>query len=279
MSDVPPLDPAESGQLQMPSEVPIGLSFAGMIEEVGTFERPNSICILGKYKSGKSVLAASSYAIPGLRKAEKDVLIIEAERGTASIGEFYPKVKKVPLPAEQGSWAMLAAFEQVKSELLTKPHNFGVVIIDTFDKIQEAKVDVALAANAGNTQAGWGEVKTWTNKTAWDFHYAPFLVIFLIHETENKDERSALWKTDFALAGGAKDKLGQVFDIIGHLTAKTDPASGKTVRVLQVGVKEGNVTGNRYESKLPPSIENPSLPAIFEMIEAPSNSEPKNEGN
>jgi len=278
MSDVPPLDSNEAPLPAMPADLS-ALSFEGMIEEVGSFERPNSICIIGKYKSGKSVLAASSYAIPGLRNANKDVLIIEAERGTASIGEFYPKVKKVPLPAENGSWAMLAAFEQVKHELLTKPHNFGVVIIDTFDKVQEAKVDVALAANAGNTQAGWGEVKTWTNKTAWDFHYAGFLVIFLIHETENKDDRSGVWKTDFALQGSAKDKLGQVFDIIGHLSAKTDPASGKTVRVLQVGVKEGNVTGNRYESKLPSSIENPNLPAIFEMIEAPSNTEPTNEGN
>lgn len=277
MSDVPPLAEGEPQLPAMPAELSFGLD--SMIEEVGTFERPSTIAILGRYKSGKSVLAASAYEISGLRAAGKDVLFIEAEKGTSSIGEFYPKVKKFPLPGQQGPFAMFQAFEYAMNELLTKPHNYGVVVIDTFDKVQEAAVEWFLAQNAGDTRSGYREVKTWTNKVAWNFHYARFLVIFLVHETDNKDERSGLWKNDFALAGSAKDTIGQVFDIIGQLTAKTDPATGKTIRTLQVGIKEGTVTGNRYESKLPSSIDNPTLPQIFEMLEAPSNAEPKNEGN
>jgi len=241
--------------------MPGALSFQQWIKPVSTMTRPKSICIVGKPKAGKTTLAASAYEIAGLRAAGKGVLILEAESGTASIASAYPNVDQVPI-------ANHIAFEQVVNELLTVPHNYGVVIVDTYDKMQKNARDHMLAVGASNTQKAWGDVGDWTEKTAWKLHNAPFLVIFLIHETTEKNDRTAQWMTNFGLQGGSVKSLGQVFDIIGHLTVKTDPNTGQSVRTLQVGQQEGNVTGNRYESFLPSSIDNPTIPGIFELIEA-----------
>lgn len=264
---LPPMDPGEA-PLPQPAAIPSGLSFQSFITPVATSSRPKSMAFLGKFKSGKTTLAASAYEIPGLRAADKGVLILEAETGTASIAEQYPNVDQLPVPDS-------VSFDQAVAELLSVPHNYGVVVVDTFDKFQEMKVELALRLGASNTQQAWGEVKDWTIRTAWALHKAPFLTIFLFHETKEKNEQSAKWETSFAIQGGAKSKLGQVFDLIGHLTVRTD-SNGKSVRTLQVGPQEGNVTGSRYESALPSTIDNPSIPNLFEMIEAHRNN--TNEG-
>lgn len=268
MTDLPPMDPNEA-PLPQPAAIPQGLSFQEHIVPVSTASRPNSMAFLGKFKSGKTTLAASAYDIAGLRAAEKDVLILEAETGTASIAEMYPNVQQVSIPN-------INAFDSAVYELGAVPHNYGVVIVDTFDKFQEMKVEQALRLGAANTQAAWGDVKTWTIDTAWAMHKAPYLAIFLFHEVTEKNDQSAKWETSFAIQGGAKPKLGQVFDLIGHLTVRTD-ANGNSVRTLQVGPQTGNVTGSRYESALPSAIDNPTIPSIFDMIEAHKNK--RNEGN
>jgi len=260
---------ANEAALPQPEAIAPTLSFAGHITKVSESSRPKSMAFLGKFKSGKTTLAASACRIPGLVAAGKDVLILEAETGTASIAEQYPEVDQLAVPSIQ-------LFNKAVNELLTVPHNYGVVIVDTFDKFQEMEIDHALMIGAANTQAAWGDVKDWTIRTAWALHKAPFLVIFLFHETTDKDAQSAKWETGFAIQGGAKNKLGQVFDLIGHLTVRTD-ANGKAVRTLQVGPQTGNVTGSRYESSLPSAIDDPTIPAIFEMIESHRNNN-QNEG-
>lgn len=236
-----------------------GLSFENLIESVADTGRPQSMCILGVPKVGKTTLAASAYDIPALREASKDVLIIAAEKGTTSIARHYPHVKVVFVPH-------LVAFQTVLNELLTKPHNYGVIIIDTLDRLQEKAVEHFLAVGAANTQAAWGEVKKWTIGTVTRVHESPMLGIFLVHTKEEKDARSGKWKTEYALQGSASEKIGQEFDLIGHLSIRTD-GDGKAVRTLQVGPTEGGITGSRWENELPPAIDNPTMSMLFEYID------------
>lgn len=246
-----------------------GLSFAHMIEEVGHTGRPQSMCILGVPKSGKTTLAASIYDVPGLRAAGKDVLILAGEKGTTSIAAYFPNVKVVFIPNH-------AALQQVVGELLTKPHNFGALIFDTLDRLQENAVEHFLQIGAANTQAAWGDVKKWTIALVQKVHESPMLGIFLVHTKEEKNERTGVWKTDYALQGSAKDKIGQEFDLIGHLTVRTD-GEGKPVRSLQVGPVEGGITGSRWERELPAAIDNPTMPMIFEYISSKPNTSDTND--
>lgn len=236
-----------------------GLSFAGQIQKVAETGRPQSMCFLGVPKSGKTTLAASAYAIPGLRAAGKGVLILAGEKGTTSIAKHYPDVDVVFIPNH-------AALMMVVEELLTKPHNYGVLVIDTLDRLQENAVDHYLAIGAANTQAAWGDVKKWTIGFVKRIHESPMMGLFLVHTKEEKNDRTGIWKTDYALQGGARDKIGQEFDLIGHLTVRTD-AEGKPVRTLQVGPTEGGITGSRWENELPAALDNPTMPMIFEYIE------------
>ncbi len=268
-------NPQTEPEQQLPAEQQLpnigGLSFENLIQTVASTGRPQSMCILGVPKVGKTTFAASVYDVPGLRKAGKDVLIIAAEKGTTSIARHYPNVKVVFVPNH-------GAFQQVVSELLTKPHNFGALVFDTLDRIQENAVDYFLQVGAANTQAAWGDVKKWTIKLVQSIHESPMLGIFLVHTKEEKDERSGKWKTDYALQGSAKDKIGQEFDLIGHMTIRTD-SEGKPVRALQVGPTEGGITGSRYERELPNVIDNPTLPMIFEYIEGTNTTTNTQENN
>lgn len=236
-----------------------GLSFQSRVQKVADTGRPNSMCILGVPKVGKTTLAASAYDIPGLRAAGKGVLILAAEKGTTSIARHYPDVDVLFIPNHM---AML----EVIAELLTKPHNYGVVIVDTLDRMQEKAVEHLLAVGAANTQAAWGEVKKWTIGLVTQLHESPMLGIFLVHTKEEKDARSGKWKTEYALQGSASEKIGQEFDLIGHLTIRTD-GDGKAVRSLQVGPTEGGITGSRWEKELPPAMDNPTMTMIFDYIE------------
>lgn len=236
-----------------------GLSFKSQIQKVSQTGRPNSMAILGVPKVGKTTLAASAYDIAGLRAAGKEVLILAAEKGTTSIAKHYPNVDVVFVPHHR---AML----QITAELLTKPHNYGVVILDTLDRLQENAVEHLLAVGAANTQAAWGDVRKWTIDIVKKFHESPMMAIFLVHTKEEKNERTGIWKTDYALQGSATQKIGQEFDLIGLMTIRTD-TEGNAVRTLQVGPTEGGITGSRWERELPPAIDNPTMPMIFDYIE------------
>lgn len=236
-----------------------GLSFAAQIQKVAQTGRPQSMCFLGVPKVGKTTLAASAYDIPGLRQAGKGVLILAAEKGTTSIAKHYPDVDVVFIPNH-------VALLTVINELLTKPHNYGVIVVDTLDRLQEKAVEHMLAIGAANTQAAWGEVKKWTIGFVQALHESPMMGIFLVHTKEEKNDRTGVWKIDYALQGSAKEKIGQEFDLIGHLTIRTD-TEGNAVRTLQVGPTEGGITGSRWERELPATIDNPTMPMIFEYIE------------
>lgn len=244
---------------------------------------PNSFAILGRDKSGKTRLGASAYDIPMLRGANKDVLIIEGEQGTASVAEFYPNVDLVKVrafedfqvqPSEEYPNGIMYGVASVLSQLLTQPHNYGVVVIDTYDKMQQYAIDYYLRVGASNTQQAWGQVKTWTLSTAWALHNSPILVIFLFHEDMVKDEASGRLVHSYKLSGAAGDTIGEVFDVIAHLEVQ-ETSPGNIVRALQLGPKPGYPTGNRYESKLPAKLENATMSDIFAYL-YPSNTAPSN---
>lgn len=237
-----------------------GLSFQNKITPVSGTLRPQSIALLGKHKTGKTSLAASMSEVKSLVKSGKKVLILESESGTASIAEDFPNVDMFKLATFNG-------LRRTCTELLTEDHPYGVVVFDTADKFQEYAVGYHVDG-AANTQAGWGEVKKWLNTLIWDFHKSNILAIFIFHEQDEKNEKTGAVLTTFKLQGSSKNDIGQIFDIIGRLDVRQFEDAPH--RFLQLGPAEGQVTGSRYESKLPNLMMDPTFDKIFDLILAPS---------
>lgn len=254
MSDPIP-SPVPPASTPLPTQ--IGLSFtpkkvglaAGII---------NSIAVLGKDKSGKTTFGASASEIPQLKAAGKKTLIMESEMGYASVAERYPD-------AEQFSFTNAMGFEKAIDELLTRRHDYGVVVLDTYDKFQQYRVDFELARGGVDTRASYGRARKWTMDTAWRLHKAPFTTIFLFHVDNEKDERTGMIDQTYKLVGSAGKEIGEVFDGIFYLQVEDD-ASGTPQRVLQLGPKPGLPTGNRWESKLPPKMVNATMSEIVSLI-------------
>lgn len=249
MSDAPPA----------PLEQPTGLSFQSRITSVSEAAMPSSIAILGKYKVGKTTLAASAARIKSFMESGKKVLILEAETGTASIAEDYPEVEQFKLTTAAG-------LQRAVDELTTVPHDYGIIIIDTMDKFQTLASDAFLAGAGDDTRSAYGKLKKWTSDIVWKLHKADFLVIFLFHEDDVKNNKGNT-TTTFKVIGSAKTDLGQVFDIIARLSVVTSEA-GENKRVLQLGPATGEETGSRYEKKLPNSMEDPTMDKLFDLIKA-----------
>lgn len=255
-----PPEPPKAAAPPAPPALP-GLSFLDRVTDVSDADRANSIAILGMFKVGKTTLAASIARVMSYVSDPSQVLILESESGTASIAKHYKGVQQFTLTTANG-------FNRTVDELTTRPHDFKVVIVDTFDKFQEAQTDLELAISPGDTRAAYGRVKKWTKDTAWKLHKAPFLVIFLFHEEPDKQENGKVIIT-YKLVGSAKTDLGQVFDGIFRLSVEQS-ADGEMQRVLQIGPSNATVTGSRWENELPNSMINPTMAKIFDLIEAPA---------
>lgn len=244
---------------QVPLQQPSGLSFQSMIKPVEGTEMPKSMAIMGVYKVGKTSLAASAARIKRFQASGREVLILEAESGTASIAEDYPEVQMFSLTTHAG-------FQRAIDELLTQEHNYGILVIDTFDKFVEYAVHYFIDG-APDTRKAWGYLKDWIVDTTWRLHKSNIFTIFLFHEESERDEVTGQRFTTFKLPGGAKKDLGQIYDIISRLDIRMDDG-GEPKRYLQLGPAVGQVTGSRYERKLPNAMVDPTMDQIFDLIAA-----------
>lgn len=242
---------------QPPPPPPRGLSFAPQrVEATGN---PNSMAILARPKAGKTTFAASASEIPRLKAAGKKVLILEAERGTASVARSYPNAEFVRVPD-------FLTYDRYVKELLTVPHDYGVVVTDTFDKIQGMAESHFLAIGGNDSRAAYGKLKIWASEVLWALHEAQFLSIALFHEDYREVGSSNSMETTFKLVGSAGKDIGQIFDLIGHMSIENDE-KGDPQRVLQIGPKGGLPTGNRWEDVLPNRMINGSLPEIYRILD------------
>lgn len=239
-----------------PPPVP-GLLFQQQVKSVSTTLMPQSIAIMGVFKVGKTTLAASAARIKRFMASNKKVLILEAEAGTASIAEDYPEV-------EMFSIGTFGGFNKAIDELLTKQHDYGICIIDTFDAFADYGVS-HFVDGKDDTRAGYGHLKKWLEELVWRLHKSPILFIFLFHEETEKDEKTGVRYTTFKLPGSAKKEVGKIFDIIGRLEIKDD-SNGVAHRYLQLGPATGVSTGSRYERKLPNSMVDPTMDQIYDLI-------------
>lgn len=235
---------------------------------------PQMLMFVGPPGGGKSWLAASAAEVDGLWP----VLIIDTEGSTQGTLRGLPKDRiDVLRPQERFDGKdIYPKTVAVLEGLLSKPHKYKTVVIDTADILQ--RWARAYGHDEKNKFAQWEYLDDeLTNPAAYTrdgkmvarglFHRlkaADFLTILVVHDKQDYDADGTLMNDTYLWQGAGKTKLGGIPDILGIITRNTTSSGSKST--MRIGSSLRATTKNRYESALPGKIEEPTLKAIYAAI-------------
>lgn len=236
---------------------------------------PQMIMLVGPPGGGKSRLAASAAEVEGLFP----VLIIDTEGSTTGTLRGLPGDRiDVLRPMEQfPAKNVYEATVQVLENLLTKPHKYKTVVIDTADVFAEWAT--AYGHVEGNAFAKWeflhseltappSYTKSGKQINRGLFHRlkaAPFLAVLVVHDKQEYSEDGSLVRDTFQWQGQGKTKLGGIPDMVGIITRNTS-SSGVAKSTMKVGSSNRASSKNRYEDVIPAKIEDPTMASLYAAI-------------
>lgn len=236
---------------------------------------PQMLMFVGPPGGGKTRLAASASEVEGLYP----VLHIDLEGSTeGTLIGLDPDRIDVLRPMEQFKPAdIYPKTVAVLEGLLSKPHKYKTVIIDTADVLAEWAG--AYGFEASNSFAKWAFLHDeLTAPQAFDrngrqisrglfprLKAAPFLTILVVHDKQDYDKDGALVRDTYQWQGQGKTKLGGIPDMIGIITRNTS-SSGVAKSTMKVGSSTRAASKNRYEAVVPSKIEDPTLAGIYALI-------------
>jgi hypothetical protein len=229
------------------------LRFAKLIHKAEALNAPKTILIYGDAGRGKTWLAASAAEVAEM----SPVLLIDVEGGASAVARDWKDVDVINVSTH-------VEFDAVINDLLTIPHKYKTVIIDTLG-VQMDRAEKFFGEkpeNKGNKFGKWGDLKIWANDAVRSLHAAPFVSIILTHAVDEKDENTGAVKTVPNIPGGSKKDLPGIPDIIGYMTLQKTEDGAK--RVLVVDANDRLVTKNRFN--LPAVIMEPSMKKITTLI-------------
>lgn len=90
-------------------------------------------------------------------------------------------------------------------------------------------------------------------------------VIVTALEAQDTDEQTSITTYFPAIPGKLKNELAGFFDIVGRLESKNKPNTTEVTRFLQT-IRTTKVVAKDRFSALPQPMENPTIPAIWELI-------------
>lgn len=224
---------------------------------------PELVVFYGPPGGGKTYLAASVSEVDSLYP----VLIVDTEGSTAGSVAGFDDDRIDILPVSDH-----ATFEQITEALLTRPHKYKTVIIDTFDVAQERAIEVFQEENETDGFAAWREVKAWTNRKARDFKSASFLGILVFHQSEERTDSGLVTGRKLSLQGSAKETMPGIPDVVGWVTRKADK-DGHEVSTVKFAPDPKLATKNRFG--LPDKMEDVRMTDIYEWIDNRSKSKKK----
>ena len=225
---------------------------------------PDSLYVTKDYiVTHNTYLAASISEVEGYYP----VLIIDTEGSTvgtlASFRDDRITIKRVGTVAE---------FDKMIVSILTKPHPFKTVIVDTFGNAldrKEAQIFANLPKSKGGEDdgyAGWRILAVYAKKIIDGLREAPFKVVILFHE---KEETTSLGKriSRVWINGSSKSYLPAKPDLFGLLRCETDDRAGTETRTLFLGNDTNRATKTRFtQLGLPLTIKNPTMAGIIGTI-------------
>ena len=239
------------------------LDWLGETETPSGMKDPKLIGLYGKPGSGKTWAAASISEVEGYYP----VLIIDTEGSTVgTLGSFRDDritIKRV---------GTVADFDKAIVSILTKPHPFKTVIIDTLGNAldrKEAKIFENLPKSKSGEEdgyAGWRLLATYARKIIDGLREAPFNVIVIFHEKEEKNSLgqmiSRVW-----IRGQSAAYIPSKPDLFGLLQCESDDDKGTETRTIFFGNDTTRATKSRFtELGLPTKMTNPTMAKIIGTI-------------
>lgn len=220
-----------------------------------------NMLIYGESGIGKTRLAGSADAVPGMRRT----LLIDVEGGTLTLRNLYPEVESVRVK----SWAEM---QMVYDELFAGTHDFTTIIVDSLTEVQKMSMDGIMRKLVEEFEDRSAEVpglREWninleqTRKFVRAFRDLPMNTIFTALVKADKNPRTGAMKRKPSLSGKLGDEVSGFLDIVSYLYAKE--IDGVNKRFLLCGQTEDTVAKDR-SNKLPLTIEEPTMSTIWQIL-------------
>ena len=220
--------------------------------------KPELLMFYSPPGSGKTWLAASASELPGVKK----VLYLDIEGSTVgTLGSFDPKkidiieVYKHPDPFAFANTVLTKLGDP------TAKHSYDVVVIDTFDTLQDLSIK---AFDSSDGWEMWRDVKDWSTDIAKMLKRIAPLGILVVHDREEKSESGAV-VARLRLAGAAKDILPGIPDVVAYLERKIDKEDGEVHTYAYFENSNKKVTKNRFG--FPPIVKDVTLVNLWKYID------------
>jgi len=224
-----------------------------------------NILIYGESGVGKTTLAGSADAVPSMRP----VLVIDIEGGTESLRDKYPKVDTVRVK----SWQEM---QNIYDVLYLGDHPYKTVVLDSLTEIQKFNMDQIMKDLITRkpeidpdvpSMREWGKNLEQIRRMVRGFRDLDMHTIITALEKDDKDELTGARKVLPMLSGQLARQVAAFMDIVGYYYVKQfgigEAAEYKRLMLTSATQK---YTAKDRSGKLPPVIEDPTMPQLFDMM-------------
>lgn len=257
----------------MPLPIP---SFEEDFAEPDGLGKPRSILLYGPEGTRKTTMAGELIKRPDTNR----IVWLDADNGTNTLSadpEIWQAVqdKRIRIRPfnvlDPDSFSKATAMIQ---EISANDFGYTYFVLDSFNVIQSA-AEKFLIANTFNssgqpdTRAGYGVLGDWTMTMARMLHNSPHVTpIFIMHERTEETDTGRV-KTKPKLAGGARDSIAALPDIVVNLSfeQKLDSVNEEDTDLIgRIGESADRVGKNRY--RLPTKINDFGLLRLYDVIDS-----------
>lgn len=226
--------------------------------------------VYGDPGAGKTVLGGSADEVPEMRP----VLVIDIEGGLLSLASRYPDVETVRVK----TWDDM---QRVYDDLLLKDHGYKTVMLDSLTEIQKFSMATIMEFTVKKdpdrdpdipSMREWGKNIEQIRRLVRAFRDLPMHTIFTALAKSDKDNKSGAVKTKPSLSGKLADEVAGFVDIVGYQYTKV--MEDQLRRFLLTAATDRYVAKDRSDN-LPPTIEDPTMTKIFDLVRNTSNTSKK----
>jgi hypothetical protein len=223
--------------------------------------------IYGLSGAGKTVLAGSASIVPEM----SPVLFVDIEGGIKSLRSFYPQVKVVRVRT-------FKELQRLAKAIASGSLPYKTLIIDSLSEAQKMSMQLIMAeAYRENPEIDpdiprmrdWGKNIEQIRRFVRQMRDLPINTIFTALSVEDKDNKNRTTNR-VALPGKLSNEIPGFFDQVGFLYIKQKGED--SVRYLLTSQTETTMAKDR-STKLPKTIESPTMQEIFNLINSPATQE------